>query len=147
MKIDKATKNDYDEIVRIWESSVKATHHFLKEEDFLLFKKMIPEKYLPEANLYCISDENNIKHGFIGVSDDSLDMLFVDSDSMGKGYGKALLKFALDELKITKLDVNEQNENAFGFYKKFGFEAISRSEKDSMGKDYPILHLEYKPKS
>ncbi|WP_262694261.1 GNAT family protein [Chryseobacterium daecheongense] len=36
-----AQPKDYPRIMEIWESSVKATHDFLKEEDFNYFKKVI----------------------------------------------------------------------------------------------------------
>lgn len=34
MNIQKGEKEDYDQLIAVWESSVKATHHFLKPEDF-----------------------------------------------------------------------------------------------------------------
>jgi len=45
-------------------------------------------------------------------------------------------------MDVLKVDVNEQNDQALGFYKGNGFKVISRSEMDSSGKPYPILHLE-----
>ena len=32
-KIERVYKTDYLEIVEVWEASVRATHHFLKEAD------------------------------------------------------------------------------------------------------------------
>lgn len=141
MKIRKANQNDYKAIMQIWESAVKATHDFLTDEDFLFFKEKIPTDYLPAVELYILTD-NEIK-GFLGTSGDMLEMLFIDADSRGKGYGKTLLLYALDHLHITKVDVNEQNQQAVGFYEKMGFRQAGRDEKDAMGKDYPILHLEF----
>jgi putative acetyltransferase len=42
--------------------------------------------------------------------------------------------------------VNEQNENAIGFYKKMGFYVINRSALDNEGLPYPILHMIIKQK-
>lgn len=53
-----------------------------------------------------------------------------------------LLLHAINNLHITKVGVNEQNEQAVKFYERFGFKTISRSETDGMGKPYPILHIE-----
>jgi len=39
------------------------------------------------------------------------------------------------------VDVNEQNQQAVGFYRRLGFEVEGRSEVDSMGKPFPLLHL------
>jgi putative acetyltransferase len=37
--------------------------------------------------------------------------------------------------------VNEQNEQAVGFYMHLGCAVIDRSERDRMGMPYPLLHL------
>jgi len=66
------------------------------------------------------------------------------SGGQGRGIGKELLLFALAQQKVKRVDVNEQNEQAVGFYKHMGFVSISRSELDGAGKPYPILHMELK---
>ena len=43
---------------------------------------------------------------------------------------------------MNKVDVNEQNDKALGFYLRMGFRIIGRDETDGMGKPYPILHLQ-----
>jgi putative acetyltransferase len=45
-------------------------------------------------------------------------------------------------MNFRKFDVNEQNDQAVGFYKKCGFETTSRSELDFSGKPYQTLHVE-----
>ena len=40
-------------------------------------------------------------------------------------------------------NVNEQNKQAVGFYKKMGFKVTGRSEVDDLGKPYPLLNLAY----
>ncbi|MDL2282324.1 GNAT family N-acetyltransferase [Parabacteroides sp. OttesenSCG-928-G06] len=138
-QIQKGEKADYNQLMMVWESAVKATHDFLVLEDFEFFKQIIPN-YFPNVDLYVIRVDKAIV-AFMGVSGENIEMLFVSSDSRGKGFGKSLLLYALETLKAKKVDVNEQNTQAVGFYERFGFKVISRSEKDSTGKDYPILHL------
>jgi putative acetyltransferase len=89
------------------------------------------------------NDENNIL-GFLGVAEQNLEMLFIGPEHRGKGVGKSLLDYAMENLNVTKVDVNEQNEQAVGFYEHCGFEVIGRSELDSSGKPYPILHMALK---
>lgn len=128
-------------MVRVWESSVRATHHFLKEEDIEYFKPLILNTYLDAVELRCMrNDENNIL-GFLGVAKQNLEMLFIDPEHRGKRIGKSLLDYSIKNLNVTKVDVNEQNEQAVGFYQHCGFEVIGRSELDSSGKPYPILHM------
>ena len=89
-QIRKGGPTDFTEIMKVWESSVKATHHFLKAEDFEFYKRLGKTKYLPSVDLYVLRIENTII-GFIGVSGKHLEMLFIDADSRSKGYGKILL--------------------------------------------------------
>lgn len=143
-KIDRIRKTEYPEVVQLWESSVRATHHFLKEEDIEYFKPLILNTYLDAVELRCMrNDENNIL-GFLGVAEQNLEMLFIGPEHRGKGVGKSLLDYAMENLNVTKVDVNEQNEQAVGFYEHCGFEVIGRSELDSSGKPYPILHMALK---
>lgn len=141
-KIEDIKKTEYNEVVNIWEASVRATHHFLKEEDILYFKPLILHTYLDGVELKCARNEQGNIIGFIGVADQNLEMLFIHPDYRGKQVGKTLLCFSVENMYVTKVDVNEQNDQAVGFYKKFGFETTSRSELDSLGKPYPTLHME-----
>lgn len=135
-----ASTEDYPKIVEIWESAVKATHDFLAEEDFNEFKEAIPRDYLPHLEVYLIT-ENNDPKGFASVAEGNLEMLFIHDDMRGKGYGKRLYQFMKEQTGLTKVDVNEQNPLAVGFYEKMGFKKVGRSEKDGSGKDYPLIHM------
>ncbi len=135
-----ANAKDYPKIMEIWESAVKATHDFLAEEDFNYFKEVIPRDYLPNLEVYVITDNNEAK-GFASVAEGNLEMLFIHNDNRGKGYGKKLYELMKERTGLTKVDVNEQNPQAIGFYEKMGFKQTGRSEKDSSGKDYPIIHM------
>lgn len=139
-----ASLHDFTEIVEVWEASVRATHHFLKEEDILYFKPLILNEYLEAVDLWKVLDDKNRIVGFLGTSEDSIEMLFVHPDHRGKGAGKMLIKHAIQQLNTRFVDVNEQNEQAVGFYKKMGFVTVNRSEKDGTGKPYPLLHMELK---
>lgn len=55
-----------------------------------------------------------------------------------------LLDFAIRELGVTHVDVNEQNTQARSFYEHKGFEVIGRSETDEQGEPFPILHMRLK---
>jgi putative acetyltransferase len=141
-RIDYIDKIEYREVVDVWEASVRATHRFLKEEDIAYFKPLILNTYLDAVELRCYRDENYKIVGFVGVADGNLEMLFIHPAHRGRKMGKTLLNYALKNLNVTKVDVNEQNEQAVGFYKHCGFETIGRSELDASGKPYPILHME-----
>ena len=138
-EIRKATQSEYPILVGVWERSVRATHHFLSEEDLQDIKRDMPLFYLPNVSLYVVESTDRVA-GFIGLSGDMIEMLFVDSDCMGQGYGSELLSFAVAK-GLCNVDVNEQNETALKFYQRKGFRVIGRDEFDSAGRPYPILHL------
>ncbi|XRE42549.1 putative N-acetyltransferase YjaB [Tenacibaculum discolor] len=140
-KIDNINKSEYQEVADVWEASVRATHHFLKEEDIAYFKPLILNTYLDAVELKCIKINHKIV-GFLGVAEENLEMLFIHPEYRGKKVGKALLEYSIDKLNVDKVDVNEQNEQAVGFYQHFGFKTINRSELDATGKPYPILHMQ-----
>ncbi|MBV8255858.1 MAG: acetyltransferase [Chitinophaga sp.] len=141
IRIEQPTPANYDEMIDVWEASVRATHHFLHEEDIQYFKPLIKNEYFHLVQLRCAIDSNGAILGFIGIADQKLEMLFVHPDAHGKGLGRQLLSYAVNEMEVLELDVNEQNEGAVGFYKHCGFEVTGRSALDSMGKPFPILHM------
>lgn len=139
MEIVRCTEEDYETLAGIWERSVIATHDFLKEEDFNEIKAALIPDYFPKVDLYAIAD-NGVYVGFIGLSPDSIEMLFIDNDRRGRGYGSALMEYAKQH-GATKVDVNEQNPSALNFYKSKGFRITAKDLTDGAGRPYPILHL------
>lgn len=140
-KVDIVQKSEYPILVEVWEASVRATHDFLKEEDIRYFRPLILNTYLDAVELRCARNGQGNILGFLGVADNNLEMLFIHPNSRGMGVGRKLLDFAIDELEVQKVDVNEQNKQAVGFYEHYGFEVIGRSSLDASGKPYPILHM------
>lgn len=139
--IEKVQPSDFQEITDVWEASVRATHHFLQEKDIQYFQPLILNEYLWHVDLFCIRNEQHSILGFLGTAGNKIEMLFIHPEAIGKGIGKKLLNYAIQHLQATEVDVNEQNEQAVGFYLHAGFKVISRSETDSLGKPFPILHL------
>jgi putative acetyltransferase len=138
--ITAATEMDYPEIIDVWEQSVRATHHFLPEEYLQQIKTLLPSIF-PVVHIFVAQDNNKIA-GFLGVAEQKIEMLFIHPDNRGKGIGKQLTAFAIHELQATKVDVNEQNEQATGFYQRMGFVVTGREETDGLGKPYPLLLME-----
>ena len=129
-------------LLDIWETSVRETHTFLSENDICNIKSDVMPYLQKVKQLYCYYDENNDIQGFIGIENQKIEMLFVSAKAIGQGIGKQLLGYALEHFQIKYVDVNEQNEQAVGFYKHMGFHIIKRSEIDEQGRPFPILHLE-----
>lgn len=133
---------DYrDDILDVWEASVRATHTFLKEEDIEFYKNHL--KHFDFELLHvdiAIGEDGNII-GFMGIQNRKLEMLFIHPDYIGLGFGKKLLEYAMNLYRIEELDVNADNLSAIEFYSRFGFQVIDEKPVDNYNKPYPILTM------
>lgn len=141
MVVENVLPEHYAELLNVWENSVRATHDFITEDDIAFFKPMIIKQAFPAVSLRCVKNQSGSILGFVGVHDTKVEMLFILNEARGEGVGKRLLQYAIKQLNVTKVDVNEQNPQAVGFYEHMGFKVISRSPLDDMGKPFPILHM------
>lgn len=71
------TEQDYDELIQLWEKSVRSTHHFLTEESIQFYKPLIRNHYLSAVELSIIRNSHGKIAAFMGLSDELIEMLFV----------------------------------------------------------------------
>ncbi|MEZ4900273.1 MAG: GNAT family N-acetyltransferase [Spirosomataceae bacterium] len=107
--IEAVFAQNYPEITEVWEASVRATHHFLSEADIQYFKPLILNDFLKMVDLVGIKNQKGDIIGFMGTHNDNLEMLFIHPQAIGKGLGKLFVDHAIKNLKVYKVDVNEQN--------------------------------------
>ena len=91
-----------------------------------------------------MKNENNMPIAFMGIEDTKLEMLFIKNSERGKGLGKQLLNYGIENYNVNELAVNEQNSNAKEFYEHMGFKIYKRTEIDEQGNPYPILYMKLK---
>jgi putative acetyltransferase len=128
----------------IWRTSVQATHDFLLPKDFAEIAELVEKSYMPSGNFTVAVDAEDLAHGFIGVTGDHVDALFVHAGSRGKGVGRLLLETFLSDRDEVTVDVNEQNSSGRMFYEKMGFQITGRSDFDDAGRPYPLLHMRWR---
>lgn len=131
-----------DRLLGVWESSVRATHLFLSEDEVMDIRKYVPEALSGVAHLIVAEDDDGCPVAFMGVQDGTLEMLFIHPDSRGKGLGRELIRRGIDGYGVERLAVNEQNPQARGFYEHMGFAVYGRTELDGQGNPYPLLYME-----
>lgn len=144
MKIMETTERNsalIQNLLEIWESSVKATHLFLSGDEINAIKPYVPQALTDVPALIVAENENGNPVGFMGIADQRLEMLFVSAQERGKGIGKRLLAYGMEQYSIKELTVNEQNPLAKGFYEHMGFEVYKRTALDEQGNPYPLLYM------
>ena len=132
---------DGPELLALWEASVRASHHFLTEDDIAFFRPLIVDGLLSLDHLLGLRDAHGALRAFIGVHGNKMEALFVDPSLHRQGIGTRLTHLGIEQLGVTTVDVNEQNPDALGFYQSLGFRVVDRSPLDGTGRPFPILHL------
>ena len=142
VKKEKRGADVVESLLAVWESSVRASHDFLKEGNVEYLRPFVEQGLQEVPLLFCV-EESGMPVGFLGMEGDSIEMLFVAAGARGRGIGSALMREALAR-DACRVDVNEQNPQALGFYRHFGFEVTDRDDMDGLGLPFPILHCELK---
>ncbi|WP_142975380.1 acetyltransferase [Klebsiella aerogenes] len=140
IKIRMSRPSEAEDIIQIWKSSVDATHDFLTTHDRQEIEKEVVG-FFSETPVWVATNDEDLPLGFMFLHDGHLEALFVDAAARGLGVGNQLISHALALHPDLSVDVNEQNQQAVGFYQHLGFQVSGRSGQDSQGRPYPLLHL------
>jgi ribosomal protein S18 acetylase RimI-like enzyme len=140
-RVSLATPRDGERLFGVWEASVRATHDFLTEADV---QALIPRVHAILATfmpIHCLRDADGEVVAFMGVDGTEIVMLFVHPDHRGRGAGRTLVEYATAGLGARRVQVNEQNAQAVGFYEHLGFGIVGRSPVDADGRPFPLVHM------
>lgn len=130
-----------EQLLEVWESSVKETHLFLSDGEIENIKRYVPQALEKIARLIIIENKKKSPVAFMGLEGQKLEMLFISPEERGKGLGKELIQYAVKNHAVNELTVNEQNPLAKGFYEHMGFQVYKRTDKDEQGNPYPLLYM------
>ena len=128
-------------LLNIWEDSVRATHLFLSDSEVNQIKGYVPRALSGVEHLIIVENESEEPIAFMGTEKNRLEMLFLSAVERGKGIGKQLIQYGIQNYGIQEVTVNEQNPQAVGFYKHIGFETYKRTDHDEKGSPYPLLYM------
>ncbi len=79
-----------EQLLWVWESSVRATHLFLSENEIEGIKKYVPQALKEIPHLFIVENENQIPVGFMGIIEQHLEMLFICDEERGKRLRKRI---------------------------------------------------------
>ena len=113
-------KADINQVADIWlDTNIKA-HSFIPAQYWKSNFELVKELLL-QATVYVYEDNQEIQ-GFIGLSDEYVEGLFVSDEVQSRGIGKILLNYAKDKRNRLRLNVYQKNARAISFYQREGFE-------------------------
>lgn len=141
----RARAEDCERLLQLWERSIRATHQFLAETDIVALRPLVAQALASDTvEWWVLVSPGEVLIGFLGFANATIEALFIDPEHQGRGGGRLLVAQAqtLAMGGALAVDVNEQNENALGFYRALGFSVVGRSPTDGGGRPFPILHMQ-----
>ena len=85
-----------DNLLDVWEASVRATHLFLSDAEIAGIRKYVPAALSGVAHLI-IAEEEGYPFAFMGAANGFLEMLFIAPEERGRGLGRQLILKGINE--------------------------------------------------
>ena len=136
--IRKMQNIDINRVADIWLKTNLKAHYFISEQYWKSNYELVKEM-MSQAEVYVYEDDKMIQ-GFIGVSDEYIEGIFVSDEMQSRGIGKMLLDYIKDKKDRLQLKVYQKNVRAMSFYQREGFTIQSESMDEFTGeKEYVMI--------
>ena len=128
-------KSDINRVADIWlDTNIKA-HHFIHAQYWKSNLELVKEMLL-QAEVYVYENDQKIQ-GFVGMSDEYIEGIFVSDEMQAQGIGKILLNHVKSKKNTLLLNVYQKNTQAISFYQREGFKIKESGLDEATGeKDY-----------
>ena len=128
-------KVDINKVAEIWLDTNIKTHYFISAQYWKSNFELVKELLL-QATVYVYEDKQEIQ-GFIGLSNEYIECIFVSAEMQSQGIGKILLNYVKGKRNKLILNVYQKNTRAISFYQREGFEIQYSGLDEATGeKDY-----------
>ena len=128
-------KVDINKVAEIWLDTNIKTHYFISAQYWKSNFELVKELLL-QATVYVYEDKQEIQ-GFIGLSNEYIEGIFVSAEMQSQGIGKILLNYVKGKRNKLILNVYQKNTRAISFYQRDGFEIQYSGLDEATGeKDY-----------
>lgn len=119
--IRKFETQDLDAVMQIWLQANLDAHAFIPASFWEAYFEMVRDM-LPQAELYVHEGEDTQQiDGFIGLTENHIEGIFVAKAARSKGIGKALLDYVKSRKPCLTLSVYQKNQRALAFYRREQF--------------------------
>ena len=131
-------RDDINKVADIWlDTNIKA-HNFISAQYWKSNFELVKELLL-QATVYVYEDKQEIQ-GFIGLSNEYIEGIFVSAEMQSQGIGKILLNYVKEKRNTLFLNVYQKNTRAISFYQREGFEIRCNGIDEATGeKDYVMV--------
>ena len=119
--IRKFETQDLGTVMQIWLEGNLDAHPFIPASFWTGHFETVRDM-LPQAELYVHEDKDTRQiDGFIGLTENHIEGIFVAKAARSKGIGKALLEYAKSRKPCLTLSVYQKNQRALAFYRREQF--------------------------
>ena len=125
-------KVDINKVAEIWLDTNIKTHYFISAQYWKSNFELVKELLL-QATVYVYEDKQEIQ-GFIGLSNEYIEGIFVSAEMQSQGIGKILLNYVKGKRNKLILNVYQKNTRAISFYQREGFEIQYSGLDEATGK-------------
>lgn len=109
-------ENDLTAVMQIWLDTNIETHRFIQKEYWISNYSAVKEM-LPQAEVYVYEDAATHQiAGFIGLTNNYIEGIFVKKAAQSRGIGKQLLNYVKEMKPVLSLSVYQKNGKAVSFY-------------------------------
>lgn len=109
-------KVDINKVAEIWLDTNIKTHYFISAQYWKSNFELVKELLL-QATVYVYEDKQEIQ-GFIGLSNEYIEGIFVSAEMQSQGIGKILLNYVKGKRNKLILNVYQKNTRAISFIKE-----------------------------
>ena len=140
--VRKFETQDLDTVMQIWLRGNLNAHAFIAASFWTEHFEMVRDM-LPQAELYVHEGEDTQQiDGFIGLTENHIEGIFVAKAARSKGIGKALLEYAKSRKPCLTLSVYQKNQRALAFYRREQFVVQSEEiDEDTNEADIQMLWM------
>lgn len=131
-------KKDIDRVADIWLDTNLKAHYFIPARYWTSNFELVKEMLL-QAEVYVYEKDKKIQ-GFIGLSGEYIEGIFVSAEIQSQGIGKLLLDYIKNKKSELFLNVYQKNVRAISFYQREGFVVQCDGFDEAAGeKDYTMV--------
>lgn len=138
--IRKFENNDLAAIMQIWLNVNIQAHSFIDQEYWKGNFEQV-STLLPQAEIYVYENNQTAQiEGFVGLSQDYIEGIFVKPESQSNGIGKQLLNYVKAIKNQLRLSVYAMNQRAIQFYRREQFSIQSEHmDQNTKEREYVMI--------